>query len=72
MVLSPRVCQEELGEEGVPYQLLEVVILVKHLHQTQDALLHDGVVFQLQFEDRCIGLWPSQWKRKEDKEVVSD
>lgn len=45
---------------------------MKHLHQTQDALLHDGIVFQFQFEDRCVGLWPPQWERKEDKEVVSD
>lgn len=60
-------CREELEEEEPPYQLLKVVVLMQHLHQTQDALLLDAVVFQLQFEDRGVGLWPSQWERKKTR-----
>lgn len=69
---SPGVPGGAGGGGRPPYQLLQVIVLLQHLHQTQDALVHDGVVFQLQFEDRRVGLRPSPWERKKDKEVVSE
>lgn len=49
------------------HQLLQIVVLMQHLHQAQNALLHDAVVFQLQSDDSCVGLRMPQRKG----EVVS-
>lgn len=50
------------------YHLLQVVVFPQHLHQAQDALLHDAVVRQLQREDSRVGLQPPQGEGEREKD----
>ena len=59
-----RVCSESPGgrhrQSRAQYQVLQVVVLLQHLHQAQGALLHDTVVCQLQGDNTRVGLQPPQ------------
>lgn len=53
--------------KGPQYHLLQVVILLQHLHQAQEPLLHETVVCQLQGDHTCVGLQPPQEEGEKDR-----
>ena len=55
------------ARERAQYQLLQVVILLQHLQQAQDAFLHETVVSQLQGDNTCVGLQTPQGEGEKDR-----